>query len=150
MPRPISRFFVLSILCAGGAFGQVQGTFAQIAYGASWQTTFTLINLNSTNPANVTLRFYADDGSPLNAPVQGFGSTPTYTLAVPPNGARNVVLTSPDPTTQGWATMTSDGPVRGQGSFRFLLPGGAISEAAVPLSIPSSALCILPFPQLIP
>ena len=38
------------------------------------------------------------------------------------------------------------GPVRGQGSFRFLLPGGAISEAVVPISISGSAACILPFP----
>jgi len=40
----------------------------------------------------------------------------------------------------------SSGVVRGQGSFRFLLPGGAISEAVVPLSTSGSAACIIPFP----
>ncbi len=44
MPR-FNRFVALSIICAGCAFGQ-QGTFAQIAFGGSWQTTFTLINEN--------------------------------------------------------------------------------------------------------
>src|SRR5437773_11273590 len=113
MPKFISRFLVLSVLCAGGAFGQLQGTFAQIAYGASWQTTFTLINTNSTNPARVTLSFYGDDGSPLNAPVQGFGnSSGVYTFTLAPNGAQNVVLSSQDPTTtQGWASISADGPV---------------------------------------
>jgi len=146
MPKFILRLLGLSVLCAGGAFGQVQGTFAQIAYGGSWQTTFTLINLNS-GAANVTLFFYGDDGGPLNAPVQGFGNTTAYTFSIPPNGVQNVVLSSPDPTTQGWASMTTNGRVRGQATFRFLLPGGAISEAVVPLSTPSAELCILPIPQ---
>jgi hypothetical protein len=38
------------------------------------------------------------------------------------------------------------GSVRGQGSFRFLLPSGVISEAVVPLSTSGSAVCIIPFP----
>ena len=44
MPKLFGRFLALSILCAAGAFGQ-QGTFGDIAYGGSWQTTFTLMNL---------------------------------------------------------------------------------------------------------
>jgi hypothetical protein len=113
-------------MCAGGAFGQ-QGTFAQIAYGGSWQTTFTLLNLSSTGLASVTLNFFGDDGSPLKAPVQGSGNTSSYTFTIPPSGSLNVV-------------------VRGQGSFRFLLPGGAISEAVVPLSASGSAACLISFP----
>jgi hypothetical protein len=149
MPRFISRLFLLSVVCAGAAFGQsVAGTFAQIAYGGSWQTTFTLINMDSADLANVTLKFFADTGSPLNAPVQGFGNTSSYTFTIPPSGSTNVVLSSTSPTTtQGWASMTvTAGSVRGQGSFRFLLPGGQISEAVVPLSTSSSGVCIIPFP----
>jgi len=152
MPRFISRLFLLSVVCAGAAFGQsVAGTFAQIAYGGSWQTTFTLINMDSADLANVTLKFFADTGSPLNAPVQGFGNTSSYTFTIAPSGATNVVLSSTDSTTtQGWASMTVNaGSIRGQGSFRFLLPGGQISEAVVTLSPSSglgSAVCIIPFP----
>jgi hypothetical protein len=156
MPKLILRFFALTLLCAAGAFGQSQiGSFAQIAYGGSWQTTFTLINLDSADPVTLTLSFFADDGSVLNAPVQGFGVTSAYTFAIPPGGAQNVVLSgSSVSTTQGWASLSmtsaSGGPVRGQASFRFLLPGGAISEAVVPLTLPSSALCIVPFPRFNP
>jgi len=148
MPRFIRRLFLLSIVCAGASFGQVTGTFAQLAYGGSWQTTFTLINLDSVDLASVTLNFLQENGSPLNAPVQGFGNTSAYTFTIPPGGSTNVVLSSTDSTTtQGWATMTvAAGNVRGQGSFRFNLPGGQISEAVVPLSTSGSAVCIIPFP----
>jgi hypothetical protein len=148
MPRFILRFLALGVLCAGGAFGQ-QGTFGQIAYGGSWQTTFTLINVSTLGTANVTLSFFGDSGSPLNAPVQGFGVTPVYTFAIPAGGSQNVVLSNSDPnTTQGWASMSaSGGVVRGQGSFRFVLPG-AISEAVVPLTFPAgSTVCIIPLPS---
>jgi hypothetical protein len=149
MSRLIRRLLLLSIVCAGAAFGQsVAGTFAQIAYGGSWQTTFTLINVDSIDLASVTLNFFGDTGSPLNVPVQGFGSTSSYTFTIPPSGATNVVLSSTDSTTiQGWASMTVvSGTVRGQGSFRFLLANGQLSEAVVPLSTSGSAACIIPFP----
>jgi hypothetical protein len=154
MAKLILRVFGLGILCAAAVFGQ-QGSFGQIAYGGSWQTTFTLMNLSSTSPVTLTLSFFGDDGSPLNAPIDGFGATAAYTLTIPAGGAQNVVLTgSPVSTTQGWAslnmTSASGGPVRGQASFRFLLPGGAISEAVVPLTLPGGALCIVPFPQFNP
>jgi len=57
MPKFILRFLSLGILCAGAAFGQ-QGSFGQIAYGGSWQTTFTLINLSSASTATGTLSFF--------------------------------------------------------------------------------------------
>jgi hypothetical protein len=147
MPRSILRFLTLGILCAAGAFGQ-QGSFAQIAYGGSWQTTFTLLNLSTTDLGSVTLSFFGDDGLPLNAPVQGAGNTTSYTFTIPAGGTQNVVLSNPGSgITQGWATMSvASGVVRGQGSFRFLTQAGQISEAVVPLSTPGTALCIFPFP----
>jgi hypothetical protein len=146
---------LLSIVCAGGAFGQTQvaGTFAQIAYGGSWQTTFTLINTDSVDIANVTLNFFRDGTTtgPLTVPVQGSAGTiftSSYTFTIPPNGSTNVVLSSTDASvTQGWASMTvSAGSVHGQGAFRFRLPTGVISEAVVPLSTSGSAVCIIGFP----
>jgi hypothetical protein len=151
MPRLIRRLLLLSIVCAGGAFGQSgQGTFAQIAYGGSWQTTFTLINLDSVDIASVTLNFFMDGTSPgpLTVPVQGFGNTSAYTFTIPPSGSTSVVLSSTAfNTTQGWASMTVNaGNVQGQGSFQFRLPTGVLSEAVVPLSTSGSAVCIIPFP----
>lgn len=148
MPRFILRVFALGILCTAAAFGQQNSNFAQIAFGGSWQTTFTLLNLSTTDLGSVTLSFFGDDGLPLNAPVQGTGNTTSYTFTIPEGGAQNVVLSSTDPNiTQGWATMTvTSGIVRGQGSFRFLTQASQISEAVVPLSTPGTALCIFPIP----
>jgi hypothetical protein len=148
MPRLIRRLFLLSIACMGCAFGQtVTGTFAQIVYGGTWQTTFTLINLDSTNLAGVTLTFFGDNGAPLNVPVVGFGSTSSYTFTIPASGSQNIVLSSGDPLTEGWATMSvTSGTVRGQGSFRSVTLSGATFETVVPLSTSGSAVCIIPFP----
>jgi hypothetical protein len=151
MSISIRRLLLLSVVCGGAAFGQsVAGTFAQIAFGGSWQTTFTLVNVDSTNLASVTLNFFMDGTTtgPLTVPVQGFGNTSSYTFTIPAGGSTKVVLASTDPgVTQGWASMTvAAGSVRGQGSFRFSLPGGQISEAVVPLSTSGSAVCIIPFP----
>jgi len=149
MPR-FHRFVALSIVCATCAFGQ-QGSFAQIAFGGSWQTTITLINESDTLSANVTLSFFGDNGSPLTAPVLGVGNTSVYSFAIVPGGLQSVVLFSTAPiTSQGWANMNvaSGVPVRGLGSFRFLLPNGTISEAVVPLSTSDSALCVVPAPTV--
>lgn len=144
------RFFVMGILCAGGAFGQQ--TFGQIVFGGAWQTTFTLINMSTVNAAIGTLSFVQDNGSPLIAPVQGSGSTSSYPFTIPAGGTLNVVLpSSADPTTQGWVNMTvSSGSVRGQGAFSFRVPSGngTISEAAVPLSGLNSG-CIICFPTTV-
>jgi len=148
MPRSIQRFFALSIVCAGCAFGQ-SGSFAQIAYGGSWQTTYTLLNESDKLLAHVTLSFFGDNGQPLSVPIQGAGTTSSYSFAIVPGGLQSVVLSSSDPTeTQGWASMDvgGSGIVRGQASFRFLLPRKIISEAVVPFSTSGSAVCVVPSP----
>lgn len=146
MPR-FHRFVALSIICAGCVFGQ-QGSFAQIAYGGGWQTTFTLLNQSDTLLANVTLTFFGDDGSPLNVPIQDAATTSSYTISIVPGGLQSVVLSSPSSTSsQGWASMNvSGGIVRGQASFRWLLPNKTISEAVIPLSTSGSVLCVVPSP----
>src|SRR5579862_1173626 len=137
MPNYIFRFLALSILCAGGAFGQ--GSFGQIAFGGCWQTTFTLINLDPQNAASVSLFFYGDSGAALSAPVQGVGAVPSYTFTIPANGAQDVVLSNTDPnTTQGWANMSTAGGVfvRGQGSYLCHIAGRPDFQAVVPLNSP--------------
>ena len=147
MPRFIHRFVALGIVCAGCAFGQ-QGSFAQIAYGGGWQTTFTLVNQSETLLAHVTLNFFGDDGSPLNVPIQDAATTTSYTISIVPGGLQSVVLSSPSSTSsQGWASMdVSGGIVRGQAAFRRLLPNKTISEAVIPLSTSGSVLCVVPNP----
>ena len=153
MPKFVLYFLALSVLCAGGASGQSQGAFGQVAFGGSWRTTFTLLNLSSTDVAIVTLSFFGDNGSPLDVPVEGFGVTSVYALTLPAGGAQNVSLSNADSaTTQGWASMSSTGRVRGQGAFAFLVPNkaGVISNAVVPLALAGLAGCVVPFPQIDP
>ena len=146
MPRPFFGLLAVSALGGCAAFGQ--GTFGQIAYGGCWQTTFTLINMNTTT-ANVTLNFYGDNGSPVAAPVLGVGNRSVYTFAIPAGGDQNVVLQglSTDPTVAGWANMTTDGTsVRGQGTFRCQISPNPTFEAVVPLTSTGSTSCIIGFP----
>ena len=144
MPRFL-RFVALSIICAGCVFGQ-QGSFAQVAYGGGWQTTFTLVNNSERLLAYVTLNFFGDDGSPLNVPIQDAGTTTSYTVSIVPGGLQSVVVSSPNPnSSQGWASMNvSGGSVRGQASFRWLLPNKTISEAVIPLSTSGPVVCVVP------
>jgi hypothetical protein len=147
MPR-FHRFVALSIICAGSAFGQHElGSFAQIAYGGGWQTTFTLVNPSATLLTYVTLNFFADDGSPLNVPIKDAGTTSSYTVTIVPGGLQSVVLSSPVSTaSQGWASIDVSGTVRGQASFRWLLPSKSISEAVIPLSTSGTVACVVPAP----
>ena len=140
-------FVALSVICAGCIFGQ-PGNFPQIAYGGGWQTTFTLLNRSDAFLAHVTLHFFADDGSPLNAPIQDVGTATSYTFSIVPGGLQSVVLASSNPnSSQGWASMdVTGGTVGGQASFRLLLPNKSISEAVVPLSSSGSVLCVVPSP----
>jgi hypothetical protein len=147
MSRFFVRFFALSALCAGGASGQ--GTFADIVYGECWQTTLTLVNMNTESAATVTLFFYGDNGSPLSAPVQGVGNVPSYQLMISPNGSQLVVLASTDPNyTEGWANMTTAGGVvvRGQAWFSCHHAGSPDFEGVVPMSTSGSTGCIVPLP----
>src|ERR1044072_5979129 len=45
---------------------------AQLATGGSWKTTIQLINMG-TKPAQYTINFYDDAGSPLMLPLGGSG-----------------------------------------------------------------------------
>ena len=64
---PISIPVSLSIAAVAPAGRQI---IAQIADGAGWKTTITLVNLD-TVPANYTLRFFASDGALLRLPFEG-------------------------------------------------------------------------------
>jgi hypothetical protein len=141
------------LLCSGFAFAQ--GSFAHFAYGAGYQTSFTLVNLSTTDSANVNLFFYNSDGTSLQADVQGVGPITPYNFTIPAGGSKTVVLAG-DPAAakdvEGWAQLAVPGgypTVRGQGSFKRHFPGLPDFEAVVPLTSDSSA-CILSFPLQTP
>jgi hypothetical protein len=138
------------LLCSGLAFAQ--GDFAHFVYGAGWQTTFTLVNLSTADPADVSLYFYNSDGTSQQADVKDVGKVTPYTFTIPAGGSKTVALVG-DPAaaaqTDGSAQLVVVGgsaTVRGQGSFRRHLNGQPDFEAVVPLTSYGSE-CILPFPK---
>lgn len=151
MARFALRFVLTSVLlCSGVAFAQ--GNFAHFAYGSGYQTTFTFMNISTTDPANVNLYFYNSDGSSLQADVSGVGKVGPYNFTIPAGASKTVALLG-DPaaasSTEGWAQLVvADGypAVRGQGSFRRHLAGQPDFEAVVPLTGANPA-CIVYFPN---
>jgi hypothetical protein len=154
MSKFTPQVLALGILCAGTAFGQLTGSFGQIAFGGSWQTTLKLINTSPSDTSNVVLSFFGDNGSPLIVPIADVGNRSDYEFQIPANGTTDVVLTSSDPnTTQGWARLSMTGSaVRGQGIFSFLVPkgNGTISEAVVPFILHDDPTCVVPIPNADP
>ena len=150
MHQSIRLLPILLLVAGGGAMAQ--GTFAHIAYGSGYTTTFTFVNSSATDQASLRLYFYGDNGAALAPPIQGVSNPPSpYTFTVPGGGSTTVVL--PDPgnlavSVTGWASVVSnDGiPVSGQGSFRRHAAGSPDYEMAVPL-IGAATECIIAFPD---
>lgn len=116
----------------------------QVADGAGWQTTFLLVNADR-DAARFQLRFFAPDGTPLPLPVDGAGTLPQLSGAVPANGLQ--VVTTPglgDKLLQGWAEITSTRFLGGAVIFRQRTPAGD-SEAALSLLPPPSGPLSMPF-----
>jgi len=130
----------------------VAGTFAHIASGGSWKTSFTLVNPSGTQ-ADARLTFRRDDGSPLSLPLtfpQAGGPAPTtassVSVVVPPNGLR-VVETEADELRVGWAQLEASASVMGSAVFRQRVSPGKDAEAVVPLASPrqNTASWVLPY-----
>ena len=120
--------------------GKTGGLMAHLASGAGWQTTFALVNAGNT-PANTTLSFFDDNGSPLpltltalsginSSPLPGFPSAYTQTIA--PNSTLWLQTSGPATSLQltGSARLVTSGNVSGYAIFRYN-PNG--QEAVVPL-----------------
>lgn len=136
-------------LIAGLGAASAQGTFAQIAYGAGWQTTFVLVNADTTTAASVSLAFYSDSGANLPLPVNGGAAVSPYNVNIPPSGSISVVIKdNGSPTaSQGWASLhvTNSVAVSGQAIFRQDLGSPhPVTEAAVPLT-GGTPTCIFSF-----
>jgi len=141
---------VLAIaLIAGLGVASAQGTFGHIAYGGGWQTTFVLVNEDTTTAASISLAFYSDSGANLPLPVNGGSAVSPYTTNIPAGGSISVVVGdngSPN-ASQGWASLhvTNSVAVNGQAIFRQDLGSGhPVLESAVPLT-GGTPVCIFSF-----
>jgi len=101
---------------------------AQIADGGNFITQFAIVNLEPI-PTSFQFKFWGDDGSPSNVPIQnGIPGNLTGTLAP---GATAFAQTTgqSSPGLQGWAEVASTGRIGVQAIFKRVIPGLPDSEA---------------------
>jgi hypothetical protein len=124
------------------------GGFAQIASGAGWQTTMTLINLSAAT-VNGQVTFYGAAGSAMTLPLMfpQFGlslsaSSQTFTLS--PGASLVIQSGGGSALSVGWANVQATGALTGYSIFDFNLPGGD-SEGTVPFDNSISSTLLLPY-----
>jgi hypothetical protein len=119
----------------------------QVADGSGWKTSITLVNMD-TEPAQYTLQFFRNGGSPLVLDFVsiGSGSTVSGTLAV--NGSIVIeTLGTSQTLSQGFALLSSPNykSVNGYGIFRQRVAGRLDFEAVTPFSSAYDSDFILAF-----
>ena len=127
------------------------GSIAHIATGNGWQTTFVLVN-PGTSAAQVHLKFFADNGSPLSLPLvfpQSGSATTSIASSVdqPLAAGATLIVQSAKPVldpapTVGSAQLASSGNVGGFVIFRF---NPSLQEAVVPMESRNANGYILAF-----
>ena len=123
------------------------GVLAQVAVGAFWSTTITVINLSGV-AAPYELHFVGDDGQPMIVATSiGTGSVLSGVLN---SGASIIIETTAPPEAplqQGWAYVltTPTVPLAGSAIFRRTLPNTPEYEASLPLDTDQHFQYGLPF-----
>ena len=112
----------------------VTRTISHIADGASFRTTFILLNAGNV-AANFTLDSWTETGGPLMLDLGADGVTAVLQGVIPPNGSRFIRTAGTTAAlNKGWAELTANTDVDGNSIFGLQTPGQGDSEAAVPLS----------------
>src|SRR4051812_35736941 len=83
-------------------------SFAHVAVGGVWRTSFFLVNM-SQRPIPYTLRFYDDGGFPMPLPIGG-DLISSFSGTLEANGENNFTATNADPlhVQQGQAVLSYD------------------------------------------
>jgi hypothetical protein len=148
---PFGTSTTLTTIPALANVGTDGGSFAHIATGNGWQTTFVLVNTGTTT-ADATLSFFADvTGAPLTVPISfpqhsssvfdATSFTPTLAPGATYLVVSNASASNPSPTT-GSAQLTTTGSVTGFVILRYNTNG---QEAVVPLESRNSSAFLLAF-----
>jgi hypothetical protein len=124
------------------------GTFTHIAAGGGWQTTLTLVNLES-GPVNARLEFHDNNGAALTLPltlIRSGAVTTTSSLDFTLDAGETLTLVAGEADSSaaltGSATLSADGVVSGYGIFR---NAGTGQEAVVPIEDRSAGKYFLAF-----
>jgi hypothetical protein len=144
---PSGAFTTIPVL---GDAAAASGSFSQIAAGADWNTTITLINTGA-GAAHARLSFFDDNGSQLALPLafpQEPPSPPLVTAALDRTLAPNATLVidtaslKTDPVQAGSVRLSTDGNVAALSLYRWNFNN---QEAMAPLEIRNADAYVLPF-----
>ena len=116
-------------------------TLPHIADGLQWTTTFTVVNLDTTQ-ASYTLYFYDDNGNPLNLSIEGVaGSVPSVSGVLAINGSAVIQTKGGSVLRQGWARLNS---LQILGAQAIFVEHSAVADyqAAVPIGVVSTSFTI--------
>jgi len=131
----------------------ISSSASQIASGAGWKTTLTIVNV-SQGPNSLNVSFRADDGSPLILPLvvtqQGAAQSATTSSVDRTLGpGATLLIESEGPVSSsilvGWAEVLSTAPVSGFSIFRQRGQDGRDSEGTASLGSITSSSLGLPF-----
>jgi hypothetical protein len=131
----------------------ISNSTSQIASGAGWKTTLTIVNL-SAGPNSLNVSFRGEDGSPLILPLvvtqQGVAQSATASSVNQTLGAgATLLIESEGPVSSGilvgWAEVLSSAPVSGFSIFRQRGQDGRDLEGTASLQSITSSDLILPF-----
>jgi len=141
----------VSVSGSGGGGGGASATnqvLSHIADGGGWTTQYTFVNLDEANPAQISLNFLKQDGSPQALPIVGETATRTSVVRAIGAGGSVTIQTNGDPrgnTAIGWAELVTTGTVTGLATFRSA--GSPDQFAAVGLTSSARRL-VMPFDNL--
>jgi hypothetical protein len=145
------QVFALGIRSNNGAFTSIEALSPQdpktkvvshIANGARWKTTIVLVNTDS-GPAQFTVNFWKDDGTPLTVTLVDGRSLERVTDTIPVGGSRTIETDGLASTlSTGWAEVVSSQSIGGTAIFR---DQTLRQEAAVPLLTSGGTRLLLPF-----
>jgi hypothetical protein len=126
------------------------GSMAQVASAGGWDTSFTVVNLGSTQ-GEARLNFYGDSGGTpwlpftyTQQPAAGttLASTFDETLAAGASLILDTTGPASQPNAEGWAQLLTNGDINGFAIFTYTSSGQA---ATVPLETRNAASYLLAF-----
>ena len=121
---------------------RAQSALPHFAAGGGFITGFYVFNTGS-QPANYSISFHDDSGSPVALSFSGLGTRTIVSDTLPGNGSKYYEADSPSgDLLAGSGTITADPTISIQALFRRQGSGSDFSEAAVPAGLPANEFTI--------
>ena len=118
-------------------------TVAQIVDGSSWETSFQVVNLDSTT-VTYAFHFFDDNGNPMALPIAN-GTAGTFAGSLPVGGTAFAATPGTAASImQGWASVTSSGQIGVLAVFRQRIANRPDSEGTV-TGVAANSAVFLPF-----